>query len=406
MNVVFVAPYMGQYMVRCIEILGQMGVRLGVISHQPIEHIPPALRAHIDGHFRIDNSLDAGQLTIATRAFAKEWGRVDRLIGYLEQMQVPLADTRDRLGIEGMSGEIARNFRDKNRMKEVLRKAGVPVARQTLVKGPGDAAAFVEMVGFPVVLKPVDGMGSKATMRANDMDELWMALNQLMPTPETPIQCEEFVTGEEHTCETAMIDGKVVYRSSTYYLPGPLKVLENPWMQYCVLLPKEEQAHVKKFAPVNTKALHALGMQTGLSHMEWFLRADGSPVVSEVGARPPGVNIMRMNSIVSGVDAWGQWLNIQVNGKWEMPTKRQAAAGCAFLRGMGPGRRVVGMTGIDEMKAKLGDRLVDAKWPMVGQPRASGYEGEGWILVRGKTTDDAVDALRTVVTTVHVHMGA
>ena len=39
---------------------------------------------------------------------------------------------------------------------------------------------------------------------------------------------------------------------------------------------------------LNARALAALGMGTGLSHMEWFLRKDGSPVVSEVGARPPG----------------------------------------------------------------------------------------------------------------------
>ncbi|MEZ4322669.1 MAG: hypothetical protein R3F61_34700 [Myxococcota bacterium] len=406
MNVIYVAPYMGQYMIRCIQILGEMGVRLGVISHQPIEQIPPALRRHIDGHFRIDNALDPAQLTIACRAFAKDWGRVDRLIGYLEQMQVPLADTRDRLGIEGMNGEVARNFRDKNRMKDVLRKAGIPVARQALITGPGDALAFVEMVGFPVVLKPVDGMGSKATMRANNNEELFAALNQLMPRPDAPAQCEEFVTGEEHTCETALVDGKPVWRTSTYYLPGPLKVLENPWMQYCVLLPKEEQAHVKAFAPTNTKALLALGMNTGMSHMEWFLRADGSPVVSEVGARPPGVNIMMLNSMVSGVDAWGQWLNIQVNGKWEMPRERKCAGGSAFLRGQGYGRRVVGVHGIDELKARLGNQLIDAKWPMVGQPRSSGYEGEGWVVVRGDTTQDAVDALRTVVTTVKVQLGA
>ena len=31
MNVVFVAPYLGSHMVHCLEVLGQMDVRLGVI---------------------------------------------------------------------------------------------------------------------------------------------------------------------------------------------------------------------------------------------------------------------------------------------------------------------------------------------------------------------------------------
>lgn len=405
MNVVFVAPYMGENMLRCLQHLAEMDIRLGVISHQPSDAIPKPLRARIDGHYRVDNSMEVGQLVVAGRAFQKDWGRIDRFFGYLEQMQVPLADARDRLGVDGISGEVARNFRDKNRMKEVLRRAGVPVARQKLVRQPADALAFVEEVGFPVVLKPIDGMGSKATMRANTHEELYTALNRLLPRPQAPIQCEEFVTGEEHTCETAVIDGKVVWRTSTYYLPGPLKVLENPWMQYCVLLPREEQPHVKAFAPINTKALQALGLNTGLSHMEWFLRADGSPVVSEVGARPPGVNIMTLNAITTGTDPWRAWLELTVFGRWNMKA-RTAAAGCAFLRGQGRGRRVIAIEGVEELKQKLGSRLVDARWPRVGAPRSSHYEGEGWIIVRGDTTEQAVAALREVVTTVRVHCGA
>lgn len=405
MNVVFVAPYMGANMLECLQSLCQMEVRIGVISHQPVEAIPASLRKHIAGHFRVDNSMDVGQLVVAGRAFIKDWGKVDRFFGYLEQMQVPLADARDRLGIDGISGEVARNFRDKNRMKEVLRRAGVPVARQRLVHQPGDALAFVEEVGFPVVLKPVDGMGSKATVRASNLDDLYAALNMLMPRPEAPIQCEEFVTGEEHTCETAVIDGKVVWRTSTYYLPGPLAVLENAWMQYCVLLPKEEQPHVAKFAPVNQKALTALGLKQGMAHMEWFLRKDGTPVVSEVGARPPGVNIMRMNEIAAGANPWRQWLEVTVFGRWSMP-ERKLAAGCAFLRGQGSGQRVVSVQGVQELKQLLGDHLIEAKWPQVGAPRSAHYEGEGWVLVAGKTTEQAVDALRTAVTTVRISCGA
>ena len=90
------------------------------------------------------------------------------------------------------------------------------------------------------MLKPLDGAGAKNTMRVMDEDDLVAALERLMPTRERPIQGEEVITGEEHTYETVMIEGKPVWQSSTYYLPRPLEVLENPWMQYCVLLPREQ----------------------------------------------------------------------------------------------------------------------------------------------------------------------
>jgi len=43
--------------------------------------------------------------------------------------------------------------------------------------------------------------------------------------------------------------------------------------------------------------------------------------------------------------------------------------------------------------------------PHVGQSRASGYEGEGYAIVRAPTTDEAVAALRALVTNIRVVLG-
>jgi biotin carboxylase len=406
LNVVVVAPFFGASMGHALSCFAALeGVRLGVISHEPEDRLPPNVRSRVAGHYQVRNALDAAQLVEAGRAFQEEWGAVDRLEGYLEQLQVPLADARDALGIDGLDGESARNFRDKNRMKQVLREAGLPVARQALLTSAADARRFVDEVGFPVVLKPVDGAGARNTVRVSDEPGMYRALNQLMPSPAQPVQAEEFVQGEEHTMEVVCLDGEPVWHSSTFYLPGPLTVLENPWMQYCVLLPREpDLPHVEAFRELNRRALKALGLKNGLSHMEWFLTASGRPVISEVGARPPGVNIMKMNGLACGVDLWAKWTELMVHRRWEMPERRYAA-GCAFLRGQGPGRAITEVHGVDEVRAKLGDVLVEGRLPRVGQPRQSTYEGEGWLLVRHPTTQGAIDALRTVVTGIQVVYG-
>ena len=98
-------------------------------------------------------------------------------------------------------------------------------------------------------------------------------------------------------------------------------MLENEWMQYCILLPREhERPHVQRFTPTNHAALRALGLRTGISHMEWFDRPQG-PVVSEVGARPPGANILLVNKAAYGVDMWQKWAELQVHRRWEMPRR-------------------------------------------------------------------------------------
>ena len=396
-NVVLVAPYFGENMLHCIRCFAELDVKLGLVTHESEDRVPDELRSSLAGHYRISNSGDPDQLAAAARAYQKEWGTVDRLEGYLEQLQVPIAQAREACGIDGMHAEAAKNFRDKNRMKQVLREAGVSVARQARITGADDAREFVEAVGYPIVLKPIDGAGARNTMRAVDDQDLFAALERLLPSEERPVQAEEFVRGEEHTFEAVTIDGAPVWSSSTYYLPGPLEVLENPWMQYCLLLPREQQPHVDAFAETNRAALTALGMRNGFSHMEWVLTSGGRALVSEVGARPPGANIMILNGAAHDVDMWRKWARLQVEREWDMP-ERAYATGCAFLRAQGRGAQVSRIIGLDLVQERIGDAVVQAKLPRVGQTRSSHYEGDGWVVVRHRETRGVVEALRTLVT--------
>ena len=126
------------------------------------------------------------------------------------------------------------------------------------------------------------------------------------------------------------------------------------------LLPNGRQSNdVRRFKKVNSNAMSALGMKTGLSHMEWFQTDNGS-VISEVGARPPGVNIMPMLSIAHGVNMWEKWAELMVFGRWKMP-RRKCAVGCAFLRAQGRGRRIVEIVGLDEVLDTLGDTVALAR---------------------------------------------
>ena len=91
-KVVFVAPYLGANMLRCLLPLSRMeDVQLGVVSHQPEESFPSELRARLAGHYRVENSLDPAQLVAAGEAFQESWGGIDRWLGYLEQQQEALA---------------------------------------------------------------------------------------------------------------------------------------------------------------------------------------------------------------------------------------------------------------------------------------------------------------------------
>ncbi len=413
-HVVFIAPRFLENTNRYVRSFAALpGVTLSLVSADPESAIPESLRAKVAGHYRIDNCVDGNALAVAVRALGQGVGRVDRLAGALEQLQMPMAEVRDALGIEGIGAEVARSFRDKDRMKDVLRAAGVPVARSGLATSMGALRTFVDRVGFPVIVKPQAGVGARATFRITSLADLdALAAQGVIPTEDRPLQVEEFVRAREHTCETVTVKGKVVWRSGTRYFPTPLEVIESPWIQYCVLLPREDQdTEWTKFHPVNEAALTALfgasahtAAGTALTHMEWFLRDDGSALVNEVGVRPPGVGIMPLMSIAHEADLWADWAELVSFDRFT-PKDRKWAAGAAFFRGHGGGDRITAVEGIEEAVAAAGDALVELRTPKVGMARAEGYEGEGWATVRSATTEGAKQALVALIDRVRIRYG-
>jgi len=403
--VVFVAPFFADTTLRFVGAAATLpGVRLGLVSQDPPVRLPPALRARIAAHRRVDDGLDAEQIALAVRELAREIGPPARLFGALEQLQVPLALVRQQLGIGGPDVEQAQNFRDKSRMKDVLRAAGVPCARHRLAHSVAEAGEFAAAIGFPLVVKPPAGAAARDTFRVEGAAALAELLGAMPPTPARPVLLEEFIVGEEHSFDAVTIRGRPVWHSLTHYRPGPLDVLRNPWIQWTVLLPREiDHPRYDDVRGVAFRALAALGMETGLSHMEWFRRGDGSVAVSEVAARPPGAQFTTLMSYAHDIDFYRAWARLMVFEEFD-PPERRWAAGIAYLRGQGRGQ-VQAIHGLDQAQREMGQLVVEVRLPRRGQLPASSYEGDGYVVLRHAETAVVAHALARVVSLVRVELG-
>jgi Carbamoyl-phosphate synthase L chain, ATP binding domain len=400
----FVAPFLLPATTRFVEAAARLpGVQLALVTSEPEDRIPPELRAALAAHWRVDDALDPGQLAVAVQGVGGYLGPVRRILAILEQLQVPLAQVRDHLGIEGMDVATARNFRDKAQMKTALRAAGVPCARHRLADSAAAALDFAEEVGFPLVVKPPAGAGAKSTFRLDDADDLHVWLEAAPPAPDRLALLEEFLTGEEGSYDSVMVDGHLVWHSVSSYLPTPLDVLRNPWIQWIVLMPRDidgpEYGGIRAIAPA---ALRALGLHTGLTHMEWFRRPDGTVAVSEVAVRPPGAQITSMLCYAHDLDLYSAWAQLLVHGTFD-PPERMWAVGTVYLRGQGTGV-VRGVHGLDTLE-ELGPVAIEWRLPQPGQVSSGSYEGDGYVIVRHRDTAVVTDALRRLVTGVRVELG-
>lgn len=403
-DVTFVAPFFAETTLRFIAALADLdGVRASVISQDPSDRIPRGLRDRISAHIRIEDGLAPGQIADAVGHLRAAGQKVDHLLGTFEELQVPLGHVRDRLGIEGMGAEVAENFRDKSRMKAILQEHGLPCARHRLATSEAEAGVFAGMVGYPLIVKPPAGSGARGTFRISSGVELAGLLTQLPPTPQRPLLLEEFVAGEEHSFDSMTLDGEVVWSSINHYFPSALEVVREPWIQWCVLLPREADHPVYRgIHEAARPALRALGLENGLSHMEWFRRADGTVAISEVGARPPGARFMNLISWAHDFDLFAAWAEATVFGRFEA-RERPYAAGAAYLRAQGEGT-IRGVEGLASVARDLGGLVVESRLPRPGQPTSGRYEGDGYVIVRHPDTDTVKEALWTLVTRLRVEL--
>ena len=395
LNVVYVAPFPMSATMKFARALAALpNVRLfGIFQQPPVE---AELFQHI---LKVDSTFDVGIIEQKIRTIQDTYGPIHRVLGVLENIQEQLAIVRQRLNIYGMRPQAAHLFRDKSAMKEALRKAGVPCARHAEISSAQEGLQFVRRVGYPIILKPKSGAGCKATHRVNSDPEL---LKALLDIPVRPVLAEEFLTGQEYSMEAFTIGGQPRFASFSRYHPSPLEVMENPHLQWVVLFPKELKDPVYQRAKaIGYKAIRALGLQEGMTHMEWFCRPDGSVAVGEIGARPPGAQISEVTGLIHGFSTHQTWAEVMVFGKLSIPMERKTAAAIVFLRGAGKGR-VKKIHGLSEAQAKMGGFVVDVRLPLAGAPRSTSYEGDGWVVIQHSDTEVVKRAAWELITTIRV----
>ena len=406
LHAIFVVPFGMQTSLRFVRATSKLAdVRLAVISQEKASKLPADIRQSIVAFHQIEDALDSKSLEKAVRVLAEQLGgRVDRLIGILEQLQEPLAKVREKLGIRGMALQTATNFRDKAQMKDVLRANDLPCAAHALATTADGALKSAENIGYPLIAKPPDGAGAKNTVRVETREQLVSYMRSIPPTKAAPLLLEEFIRGEEYSFDTVTVGGEHVFHSISKYFPSPLEVMESPWIQWCVFLPREiDHAEFADIRAAGSKSLDALGMVTGLSHMEWFRRSDGSIAISEVGARPPGAQFTTLLSYAHDTDFYSAWAELVVHERFAVP-ERKYSCGAVFLRGQGAGQ-VASVRGLEEIENELGDLIVEARIPKVGSPQASSYEGEGYIILRDPDSEVVKAGLRKLLKSVRVHLG-
>lgn len=241
------------------------------------------------------------------------------------------ASVAHHLGLRAPSAQAIRLCRDKQKQRERLQSAGVGVPAFRSANSAKAAVSAAESLGFPVVLKTVNGSGSVGVKLCRDASEVSMHASTLLrqrknergfPVPRR-ILVESVAVGPEYSVET--FDREVIGITQKHL--GELPYFVEVGHDYPAPLPAETAETIRRTAGA---ALAALNLEWGPAHIELRLTEDG-PKIIEVNPRLAGGYIPELVRLASGINLISETLNLVVGGEPHLKRPTQRYASLRFL---------------------------------------------------------------------------
>jgi len=331
-NFIFISPnFPTNYWQFCRE-LKNNGMNVLGIGDQPYDQLSGDLKASLNEYYKVDTLENYDQVYRAVAFFIFKYGRIDWLESNNEYWLERDARLRTDFHItSGFQNEDMPRVKYKSKMKEFYAKAGIPTARYHLVEGREDCAAFIKKVGYPVVVKPDNGVGAANTYKLacdQDLDNFLAEMPQ-----DVPYIMEEFVNAEVNSYD-AIIDanGEPMFETGNV-TPFSIMDIVNENGNSIYYIVKDLPEDTRKAGRATVKAF---GVKSRFVHFEFFrltqdqkgLGKKGQIVGLEVNMRPCGGFTPDMINFAHSTNVYKIWADMIAFGRSTMPVGEHAF--CAF----------------------------------------------------------------------------
>ena len=338
-NVVFISPnFPTNYWQFCRQ-LRENGMNVLGIGDAPYEALSPELRDSLCEYYKVDSLENYEAVYRAVAFFIHKHGRIAWLESNNEYWLERDARLRTDFHItSGFQTEDIPRIKYKSRMKEFYQKAGIPAARWHLVEGAEDCRAFIGEVGWPVVVKPDNGVGASDTHKLGCDADLERFLRE--KDPAVPYIMEEFVHAEVNSYDAVIgPEGEPIFETGNVTPYSIMDIVNN-----------EDNSiyYIVKELPEDTRragraAVKSFGVKSRFVHFEFFrltqdqegLGKKGQIVALEVNMRPCGGFTPDMMNFAGSTDVYKIWADMIAYGESRLPVGERRF--CAYAGGKVPG---------------------------------------------------------------------
>jgi len=386
MNFVFLSPNFPKTYWQFTQGLRNNGVTTLGIGDEPYEQLSPECRDSLVEYYKVNSLENYDEVFRACAFFSFKYGKIDWLESNNEYWLLRDAQLRTDFNVTtGLKNDRIDGIKYKSRMKEYYAAAGVPTARFHLVSTYEEGRAFVEQVGYPVVVKPDNGVGAAATFKVTNEEELIAFYNDLPPVQYI---MEEFIDGTIVSYDGICDSNRDIIFETSHYFPDPVMDVVNDQLDLWYYSRKEIPQDLRD---VGRRTIKAFDSNSRFFHCEFFrLNADkeglgkkGDIFGLEVNMRPPGGYSPDMMNFANDINVYQIWADMVCfdHGNFD-PCQRPYC--CAYAS-----RRKSGtyLNSWDDIFANYSENIVMSR----EMPEAlSGAMGDWAFLARFATEEEAV----------------
>lgn len=389
MNVVFISPHFPLYFHNFCSRLKERGVNVLGIGDEDYNLISDETKKAVTEYYKVSNLENFKEVENACKFYENKYGKIDWIESQNEYWLEMEASLRSKFNVNtGTKIENMSSMKYKSKMKDVYKKANIPVARYEYVKSLKSCIDFANKVGYPIVAKPDNGVGANCTYKLNNEDDIYMFFSERDENVVYII--EEFIKGHVETFDGIADSNKNVLISSSHVMLSSIMDCVNEKQEarfYCQPTKNTDIEYIGK------RVVKAFDTRSRFFHFEFFrlsedkkgLGKKGDLVGLEVNMRAPGAYMTDMINYTYDIDVYSMWADMLVYDKCFVDVDRKYSVGYVSRRD-----GVKYKNSIDEIKNKYKDKiLIDVDVPKV----LSEAMGDKVLLARSKKEEDLFDII-------------
>ena len=381
-NFIFISPNFPENYWRFCRHLRNNGFNVLGIGDCEYFNLLPELKQSLTEYYKVSSLENYDEVFRAVAFFTFRYGKIDWLESNNEYWLERDACLRTEFNINTgfKEGDMAK-VKFKSQMKPCYQAAGIKTARFCLATSAEICKEFIAEVGYPVIVKPDNGVGASDTHRLGSDADLEHFFATKLPV--TYIM-EEYIDATVNSYDAIVNSrGEPIFETGNVTLGSLMDVVNtgDSSMFYIVNQPFDDVRDAGR------RALKAFGVKSRFVHFEFFrLNRDqyigrkGEIVALEVNMRPSGGISPEMMNYANSTDVYKIWADMIAFDCSSKGTGERFY--CAFV-GRRDGKPYV--HGDDEIYGRYAERL---KICQRVAPALSGAMGDRMFVANFKTRDE------------------